>query len=325
MLFVGFKYLGENMFRGFVAFFLISSVSISAYSKTCKILFQPLKLVEKAANSEEVVVREINPEFVELVASKNIIETTEQLIKLREMAAQHPFLHEAFNNIAQSHKYLEEIVNRDLRQGMRAVEMAYASGSSQVVMSAKQQKSLNKTNVDNKKVVSLAEAREKRIKEEKQEYETYLSQQYSEVNYGFFHQLYEFYVIIHSKVNTSTTVRLTESEYQTMKTVADNFKIYSNYLLAKDILQTFHKPPKDLTLELTAVLTRSPKVKNKFLKYLDYMDRALQEQSFEMVITTPAVERSQKQLLKEVKEAHLEGSEKRFAEAIHLLEGRIEY
>lgn len=312
------------MFRGLVAFFLMSSVSVSAYSKTCKVLFQPLKLVKTTANTEEVVEREINPEFVELIASKNIIESTDQLIKLRKMAAHHPFLHEAFHNIAQSHRHLVKVVNRDLRQNMRAVEMAYASGTSQVVMSAKQQKSVSKK-VDNKKVVSFAEAREKRIKEEKEEYEAYLAQHYSEVNYGFFHQLYEFYVIIHSKVNSGTTVRLTQSEYQTMKNVADNFKIYSNYLLAKEILQYYYKPPKELTIELTAVLTRNSKLKDKFIELMSYMEKALQEQRFDEVLSTPAVERAQKQLLKEVKEVHLEGSEKRFAEAIHLLEGRVEY
>ncbi|MCH2533665.1 MAG: hypothetical protein MK008_04420 [Bdellovibrionales bacterium] len=330
------------MFRGFAVFCAINILAISAYSKSCNQLFQPsLKLVQVTKQAEEFVERDISRDFVNLLYSQNIIksepkveseqkiesvkimESDAQLFKLRELAAEYPFLYEAFHNISLSHRYLEEKVNRSFHRQLRSIEMAYASGTSQVFMEKNHSENVRK-NIDNKKVVSLSEVREKHIKEEKEEYETIIAQQYSEMNYGFFHQLYNFFFVIHSKLNVSPTVKLTQVEYQTMKEVAENFKIYSNYLLSKEILQYMHKASKELTIELTAVLTRSPKLKDKFIEYLSFMERALQEQKFDEVLNMPAVQRAQKQLLIEVKEVHLQGTEKRYAEVIQFLEGRLE-
>lgn len=78
-------------------------------------------------------------------------------------------------------------------------------------------------------------------------------------------------------------------------------------------------------IQLTAVLSRSPNLQNKFLEYLSFIDKSLQDQRVEDVLTLPAVDRVlQSQLLQEVKELHLEGSERRYIEAIRSLEARIE-
>lgn len=213
-----------------------------AHSMNCSLIFRPLQLVPSSStgsvSSKKVSTqpeRELNGKFVELLINQKVVETENHLVKISQIAEEHPFMYEAFENIAKSHSYLVEIVKKNLRLQIRAVETIYqaAGGGSGVVVETKLKTKKSETS---NKVVNLAEVREKRMQEEKEEYEAYLLQEYSEMNYGFFRQLYDFFSIIHLKLN-SPSVKLQPHEVESLLVVAENFKIYSNYLLSKEIIR----------------------------------------------------------------------------------------
>lgn len=304
--------------------------SYSAYAnKSCYNAFRPsLKLVEANTKSDQVISKNgadksVSGASIRMLEEYGVIKDDIGVFKLHRLMTENPFMYQTLDNIAGSRQYLERLVEQNYTRQIRAIDMAYAGAvNSTHVIEGKPSSAVNKAK-QSSKVIDFAKAREERIEEEKKEYETYINKEFSEENYGFFLKISELFTILHEKLNESATVQLSTAEHSTLKEISEQFNVYTNYLLAKETLVTFHKVPKDTVFELMTVMTRSPVMHHKIIEYLSYMERALSENRQEDVLSSEIVEKTQKQLLKEIKDFHLPGSEKRYIEIIHFLEGRM--